>query len=481
MAFCVLSKDIADDYVLLSNTFITQFVSSCDEMQLKVYLYALYLSNRQNSSENTIDTMQVALNYSKEQVIDTLVDLSKLSLVTIISYEPLSIRIEKIKDYISVRKFKKEKYTDFNQQLDGLFPSQAHINPNFYLTFYDFMEDSKISPEVMIMIAHYCVYKKGEKISTNYILTVARNWIAEGVRTVEQVESKIQQMDAVTDSLITLAKELGKKSEIAIEDQQFFIKWTNNWGFGYDVILLTAKTCKKRGGMEKLDSKLDELFKAGCIALADAQNYWNNKQNMLDNAILINKTLGLWYDNLDYIVEKYVAPWIAKGFDFEAVQLVADYCFRSSIRTLEGMNNAIIKFFKQGCVTTASINEYLGNLVTIDNKIKKLISITASARNVTNQDRELYKLWTVNWAISDELIEYACSLAVGKPYAFSYVNNLLAKWNKEGVTCVQAAQANSTADTKKENFTFNANDRSYSKEELDAFFMNISQLEDLEI
>ena len=44
------------------------------------------------------------------------------------------------------------------------------------------------------MIARYCVNLKGENIKTKYILTVAKSWIEEGVRTLEDVEEKIKQL-----------------------------------------------------------------------------------------------------------------------------------------------------------------------------------------------------------------------------------------------------------------------------------------------
>lgn len=65
------------------------------------------------------------------------------------------------------------------------------ISANEYMKYFSVMEEFAIRPEAMLLIVRYCIDLKGEHISQNYILQVAKNFAAEGITTVEQVENKL--------------------------------------------------------------------------------------------------------------------------------------------------------------------------------------------------------------------------------------------------------------------------------------------------
>ncbi|MEG2274430.1 MAG: DnaD domain protein [Clostridia bacterium] len=246
MSLCFLSKEnIENGFALVDNKFITDFMPSCSQTQLLVYIYGLYLCAQSLSPDNSIDNICDHLSLTSEEVTEAFSALSSLGLITILKDSPLQVRYEKIKEFFPSKKFSKEKYADFNQQYINIFESVAQVNPNNFLVYYDFMEETKISPEVMIMIIKFCVSKKGEKISSNYILTVARDWVSEGARTLGAVEQKIMKMEATTESLQLIAKELGKMLDNSLEEKQLYLKWTSSWGFDLQAILSACKLCKR--------------------------------------------------------------------------------------------------------------------------------------------------------------------------------------------------------------------------------------------
>lgn len=492
MSLCFLSRENNENgFVLIDNKFITDFMPSCTQMQLNVYLYGLYLCNQTLSPDNTIDNICDHLSITQEEVTGAYTFLSTLGLITIIKDSPLQVRYEKIKEFNSTKKFSKEKYADFNQQYLSIFEGVSQVNPNAFLVYYEFMEETKISPEVMIMIIRFCVSKKGEKISFNYILTVARDWVSEGVRTLGAVENKIMQMEANTESLILIAKELGKFSENTLEDKQLYLKWTSSWGFDLQSILTASKLCKRKGGMARLDKLLDELFKVNCKTSADIEAYSLNKQKIYDNVYIVNKKLGLWIENVEIYVEKYFSEWLNSGFDLDAIQDVADFCFTSNVKSYEGMNAIMQKFKKAGCTDKQSISQYVAHQVQVDDTIRQLIVSTGSSRGVSNSDRDLYKIWTFTFGFNFEIINYACSLALGKPYAFGFANNILSKWKTSNVSTLDEAKNFVPTDTalpngnatksSKASAEFNSNDRKYTKEDLSSFFDDLTDLDNIEV
>lgn len=472
MSLCSLTKDNDFGVVLLDKCFVFNYMPECSENELKVYLLGLSLSFNTLSQDNTMDFMCNTLSLTKEQVEESFGKLSDMGLVNITSYDPFEVQYKSIKNTFA-RHYKKEKYADFNSQLESLFPSTAFTNINQYTVYYDFMEETKIKPETLIMIVRYCVNLKGEKIKPNYILAVAKNWIEEGVRTLEDVEEKIKQLETVNEAIRMICKAVGKKSEVDIEDKNLYLKWTNSWGFGLDAILCGAKSLKNKGGFNRLDTLLDEFYRNNAMSVIEIETYLKNKQDMYKLAVSVNKTLGLYYENIEYIVEKYISNWLSKGFDENSVLLVAEYCFNKSIRTLEGMNKCIAKFYSEGCVTSQAINEHLALLMQRDMAIKKIIELTGYSRNVNMADRDMFRVWTEQWNFDYDMIEYGASLCQGKP--LSALNNLLAKWKTNNIYTVEGAKA----------FVIPGNVSTqpavYTKEQLGDYFYTLDELDNIEV
>lgn len=483
MSFCTRSQDNLDEGVSwIDNAFLHHYMPTADPDTLKVYLYGLYLTSAPLSLDNSIAHMCDALAMQEAEIMQAFSSLAESGLVEIISYQPLRIKYRIARNLIATRHYKKDKYTDFNQQLEQLFPSVAFTSPNQYTPYYDLMEETRIKPEVLLMIVRYCIRLKGEKVHTNYILAVARSWIAEGVRTIEDVDARICHMDTVSEASRQVAAAVSKRSEIGLEEKQLYIKWTQTWGFSQESILVAAKQCKNRGGFEKLDRLLDEFFHNQCLSVQDITDYCTQKRKMREYATTIVRKLGLWYDSVEPVVEKYVAPWIGKGFDPDALYRIADYCFTNSIRTLDGMQSAVQKFYLQGCTSVQAIQTYLGGLVEIDNRIRELLNRTASARNVTANDRNLYAIWTRDWGFTQDALAYAADRMQGKAFAFSNMHTFLSRCHAQGLHSVeqmQSVQDDSPRESASQ--SFNKNDRKYTKEELSAFFDTFDSMDTGEI
>lgn len=471
MNFCTMSKDNETGVVLLDKSFVVNYLPECSEKQLKIYLLGLTLCSLPH--ENDISFICDALNMTQEEVEGVFGELADIGLVNITSYTPFAVTYKNIRTTFA-KHYEKEKYADFNTQLEALFPSVAFNNINQYTVYYDFIEETKVKPEVLITIARYCINLKGEKIKANYILAVARNWLDEGVRTLADVDEKIKQLELSSEALRMICKAVGKKSEIDIEDKNAYLKWTGSWGFELDAILFAAKSLKKKGGFAKLNNVLDEFYRNNAMSAKEMENYLANKQAMYQLAYDVNKTLGVYYENVEYIVEKYISGWLQKGFDKNAIMLVAEYCFNKSIRSLEGMNKCIGKFYSQGCVSVDAINEQLASMMQRDMQIKKIIELTGFSRNVNSSDRDMYKVWSEQWHFDDAIIEYGASVCQGKQ--LFALNNLLAKWKNANIYTVDEAKHfayNSSPNT-------NQPTPSYSKEQLSEFFYSLDDLNDIE-
>lgn len=481
MALCRMAVDAANEgSTVIDNRFIRENLPDADGDKLKVYLYGLYLCSSPILADNTVESVCNVLGMTESALADAFAYWRDEGLVTIVSQSPLEVRYNRPGQKIKL--YKPGKFTDFNAQLQSIFGSRMLLAGE-YTKYYEFLEETRLPYEVLLLVAGYCVRMKGEDIRSNYVLAVAKAWYALGIRTVEDAEKHIELEDSSTESLRRIAKALGKKSAIDLDDRQLYVKWTKSWGFSDEAILLAAKQCKKRGGMERLNALLDEYFVNNRIDPKEIEEYAAHKQEMYDLAKDVTSTIGVRYENLDTVISHYVNVWLTRGFDGDALRLIAEYCLTNGIRTLGGMNAAAERFRKNGCLDCKSINEYLASLVERDKRIKEAIAATGSSRSVTASDRDAYGLWK-DWGFDDDVIVAAARECAGRPMAFGAVTKLLTACRDAKAFSVEAAEKIFRAEGgKRKNDDRRQGDleRKYTKEELSSFFGDIHDFDDIEV
>ena len=476
MSFVKFSSDfLLETFTLVDNLFIMEHLPYLDEKQIKVYLYGLYLCTTPEK-QNTLDALCSTLDMTEAEVIGAYGYFEDMGLCRIISKSPLEV------SYLSVKKanqppkkYRGEKWNDFNTQLQQLFPERM-LTPNEYNEYYMFLDSCRLEQDALLMIVQYCINLKGMGVRYPYILTVARNWVADGVRTVADVEEKLKEYDNQSEDMRQVLSALGRKGGAELEDKQLLLKWTRSWGYELDAILAAIKSLKGGKTFAKLDAKLDEFYRMSIFTVEQISDYQTQMERLKALAISVNKNLGLYYESLEHEIETYIVPWTAKGFDDDALARLAHYCYLTSVRTLEGMNNVVNRFFSLGLLSEESIDEYLNDQIAQDSKIRKIIEKSGSSRQVTKSDRDLYRTWTADWGFDDALILYAAEQSAGRTYPTPYINQLLSTYRKNGITTVAQAEKFVAAPASAPAPQANFEQRDYSDEELHSIITSIDKL-----
>ena len=68
------------------------------------------------------------------------------------------------------------------------------------------------------------------------------------------------------------------------------------------------------------------------------------------------------------------------------------------------MNLTVMHFYKEGCITSESIRDYIDRQIQNDEFIKKVLSLAGTNRFVSQNDREYYRVWCTEWGMPDDLI-----------------------------------------------------------------------------
>jgi DNA replication protein DnaD len=484
MSLAKFSSDyLIESFTLVDNLFINEYLPAASENQLKVYLYGLYLCTVQER-ENTLEAMSAALNIPIDEIISVFRDFEDSGLVQIVSTEPFGIKYLSFKRAQQpAKKYKSEKWNDFNAQLQQLFPERM-LYPHEYNEYYSFIDSYKIEKDAVLMIVQYCINLKGASVSYPYILTVARNWVSDGVKTAADVEKRLTEYETQSENMREVLSALRRKGGAELEEKQMLDKWLRSWGYDMAAVLAAAKSLKGSKSFVALDKRLDEFYRNGVFSEAEIKDFVKRREYLYGLAVSVVNKLGLFYQSLDQVIEVYINAWLSKGFEDKAVILAAEHCFVSGIRTLEGMDKLLDKFYKLGLLSAESIREYFGAQLEQDKRIKEIIQKSGRVRAVTSSDREFYRTWSAVWGFDDEIIYYAASLAEGKIYPNTYINQLLSSWKSEGVATLEQAKTKapqlSTAPAGKK-IKQNYIKHNYSEEQLKSILSDIDNFDDIEI
>lgn len=479
MAFCKYSTEyIANSKTEIDNIFLNDYLPFAQPNFVVVYIYGLYLCNS-NSFDNELENFAKMLNMSEEDVVGAFEYWEEQGLVKILRTSPIQITYIPLKNVLSANKlYKPDKYEVFNQQANEIFAGKRAISKHEYQEYYDFLERYHFEQEALLMIMKYCVETKKSAVGYNYILTVARNWANEGITTTRQVEDRLKAFENKDSDIGEIFALVGIKRSPYVEERALLNKWLNEYGFNLDVILYVCKNIKKRSkfSFERLDGILTKYYEMKLFSIMEIEDFEKEKSDLFKLAKEINKTIGVYYENLEGVVENYVLKWINMGFDKDLLVEIALYCFKTSIRTLEGMDKTIHKLYKLGILSLQAFHQYMNEVLKEDNKLKYILEKLGLERGVNYIDRANYNIWKDNWNISDELLEYALTLAHGKDNPMKYLSKVLSDWHEKGISTVDEAKKTKPLNggsVAKQNFS----GRSYSREELNALFQTIDEID----
>lgn len=479
MAFCEYSSEVvAKNSITVDNLFVSEFMPAATEGAVKVYLYGLYKCSQ--SKDNNIEDFVRALNMDRDDIISIFYYWQEVGLVQVLDIDPVQVRYLPVKNAVQkIKKYNVDKYTGFNMSAQELIGSKM-LTPRELEEFYFLIENLKMEKEAVLRIIQYAVAIKGGAASVNYIVTIAKNWAYDGVKTLEAVEERIDEQERISGDIALLLKAMGIKRVATSEEYQSYLQWKNDLDFGLDILIYIAKVSKSKN-FPKLNTEVFKCYSQKLESEKEIKDYYSMQESMYGLAKSVVKSMGLWYDNLSVVVDTYIAGWLQLGFDEAAILKLASYAFKSSVRTLEGLNSIIGSMFKSGVITTEAIDNYMAEIVKNDTIIKSILEKLGIDREVNSQDRNLYKTWLYDWGVSEELIEYGATQSKGKYLPMQYLNKMLSEYRNKSVTTVEEAKKITVeVDTKKQSQTTTtkaAAKRDYSKKELDSLFDNIFEVE----
>ncbi|MCH5152871.1 MAG: DnaD domain protein [Clostridiales bacterium] len=475
MAFCNKEKQFIDSgFTIVDNKFIFNYLPDAADIKASIYLFGLALSDS-NGDDNSCETIARKFDISCEDVIRTFQYWEELGLVDIIQTDTIRIIYRSLQgSTLAYKKFKPSKYTKFTKDMQDAISGRM-ISVNEYNEYYSFLEDTTFDPAALVAVARYCVELQGNDINYPYILAVARSQLRKGATMLATVSDNLKSQQKYDSELHILFKILHVVRSINYEDRENYEKWSKEYGFSGEAILYAAKKCKP-GGLFRLDNLLSQYYRNGVFSEKEIYAFEQEKTHLYELAKAINRTIGVYYQSLDSVIEEYVLKWLRKGYDDETLIAIAKYSFTSGIRSLNGLDAIIDKLYKKGVTNLTSLDAYLGTLANTDKAIQSILYKCGLVRRTIANDRALYKTWTEDWSMPLDVIYYAAELSAGATNPLTYLNRILSDYKNNGISTVEQAKshksnnAQSTATTATVIAGKDMERRSYTDDEISALF-----------
>ncbi len=475
MSFCKFSPSVTNENkTAVDNVFINEFLPTAPDMCVKVYILGLSKCSTADDKDNTLEYFAKTLKICEEDVVSCFKYWEELGLVSILATNPIEVRyLPIISNYKNIKKYKVDKYASFNIQVQEMFNNRM-IMPNEFAEFYNLIEHYHMEENALITLIKYCVDNKGFNLSPNYCLVVAKNWIKEGVLTLDDVNKKIEELGIVNDNMSLILSAMGSKRKPQLEDKELLKKWLNDFGFELNVVVYVVKMLKVKKrhlDVNVLDEYLTKYYQMKLMSVKEIENYESEKDNMFSLAKTVNQQLGLYYDDLTNEIEKYVVNWVNMGFDAETLKAMANDCHGTTVKTLEAFNGIVNKMFRMGITSMGGYQKYLADNLSVDGLINEVLKELNLQRTANNTDRKFYNIWANEWGFSQDVILYGASLSKDKANAIAYLNKILSNWNSEGVRTIDKVKQVKVDDNS--GFIHN----NYTKEQIKSLMTNLDEVE----
>lgn len=483
MRFCTLSNEyLKEGYTQIDNTFLLKYLPDADPVDVKVYLYGLFIANSSAEYDNNVATIAYALKLEEHRIMSAYSYWEEKGLVSIKNPEyPYEIMYHYVKVPLSkIVRYETREFEAFSTEIYSIWPN-ASFSMNQMESIFEFIKSKKLEPAAAVLIMKYYEQENGT-LRYSGVISMAQNFFIKGLLTEDAISRYLDQVDSKKDETLNIVSTLGKMSGAPdLEMREYHFKWTQDYSFPLESILIAAKECKKKGGKTRLIQLMEELFEAKAISPEAVKEYIGAENDKLELAKKITLNLGTFakYDN---VVRFYVNPWLSKGFEPEAIEVISRFCFLRGIKELNNMNEIVIRFHKEGLLTNESISAYVARDQIIDKKILEVLSVANNKELltfITKNDRVLYKN-IIEWGFDHEAIMMAASCSIGKAFPMSFISTKLSILKNKGIFSVEGIKSFFESPTQK-NYKSQSDNADVigglTKEEANAIIRNIEDID----
>ncbi len=288
----------------ISDQFILNYMVSLEAVDIKLYLYLLFLSKKDIEADK--QTLSKKLMVTEQEIDFSLDRLQAEELITKTSHGFNIIDLKEVainKSYIPKIETKTSR-TQTEQERKRIAAATA-INESFFqgmmtLMWYTDIEtmfkNYSFSEEVMIALFHYCQERKA--LNRKYVHAVAETWYKGSVKTFEQLEEFLASYDNILKIKQKISKGLRLSRNFTKYEEQYIDTWIKEYNYNFDIIeqALKRTVSKPNPTLSYVNGILANWYKKGYKTIADIEND-TNEENKKYIKVNSNSTPKSKYQN----------------------------------------------------------------------------------------------------------------------------------------------------------------------------------------
>lgn len=290
----------SNNATIISNRFIDIYMKEANDVQLKIYLYLLRMTNTDNFT--SIPEIVEQFNHTEKDVIRSLKYWETKDLLSLdynSSGALISISLKELKDDSTVVSFSPGETqilpppTTIEEQLNKsvknsnplqsnkdaedmsqlLFIAEQYLGKTLtssdLRSIYYIHDELCFTPDFIDFLIQYCV-ERGKK-EFRYIETVARNWHEQNITTPEEAASTNTRY---TKTIYSVMKALGKSNEPTEYEVTYIKRWAEEYGFAFDIIQEACNRTVQKTDTNRFQythSILSNWYKQGVTIISDIE------------------------------------------------------------------------------------------------------------------------------------------------------------------------------------------------------------------
>ncbi len=430
------------------NAFFCEYMPSAPENHIKVYLYGLMCAHGGlPDEEGLLDEMANTLHMDREEVERALRYWERMRLVERISDTSPRYRFVSVQQVMLQRQQmpQDEEYEAFAQAIYAAFGDRRKLHGGETVLAYEWVEQFKLPPEVVIMLIQHMIATRGVHFSFKEAQKLAVEMCEQRIVTIEDAENLFSRSEASLKGARKVLSHLGMRRNPSNDEMDLYIKWTTEWEFETKAILEACKeTTKGAPTFAYLDKVLEGIHnRTGGKATSEAQVQEALAENKAETALVreLLQTLGISFTTISDGVRAEYRDMAAAG-GHELVMLAArEVLKRTRTHTLDKVKQYLDGWVKLGLSDVNAVNIYLADIEKQNACLRALMEAAGASGGASKANRELLAKWQGEWRMPQGMIELAAEFAHGKKDVMKYMDKLLADWHEQGIANLEEARA----------------------------------------
>lgn len=422
----------------VENLFFTEYMPYADGDQIKVYLCALYHSQRGDAD---LDVKDIAseLNLEESLVLAALRYWERRRLVERTQDKPPRYILHHLGQRMLTGQdgFSGDRgFIEFSEAVHAQFKDRRKLRPNDTALAYEWVQDLGLPQEVVLMILNHAADTRGINFSFKTTQPLAVMMKEEGVLTPEDAEQYLSHSKRTHFGARSVLQKFNIRRLPTEPELALYRRWTMEWGFDQEAILAACDetVSANNPSFSYLNGILERLKKRG-----HQQSVKETLKKEEKDAAKVKElldTLGIYQMNPHSLLPAY--RQLKEGYE-PGMILLAAKSVKARGGTFEHLEPKLIAWKNLGLQGEKDVLGHLKRLKAFEPLLHSIYREAGHEGRVGEPELMRLDGW-LKQGFKEELILEAAKQAAGSKAPLNYMNKVLATWQKAGITSATQAQ-----------------------------------------